>query len=138
MGWLELIPLLKRLLPLLSRMVPMLEAFVVARASNGKEAEARVERVAADLKGDFRSEFASAAENHAALTRTLAEQTEHLRVLGDEVRRLGVASGERDARMSTIEAQVAATARFLKSCAVAALVLLVVCAGLLVALFMRH
>jgi hypothetical protein len=138
MGWLELIPLLKKLLPLLSRIAPMLEAFVVARATNGKEAEARVDRVAADLKGDFKNEFASVAENHTALARTLAEQTEHLRVLSDEVRRLRVTSGERDARLEAIVLEVAGMTRSLKTFAIAILVLLVVCVGLLVAIVMRH
>jgi hypothetical protein len=138
MGWLELIPLLKRLLPLLSRMVPMLEAFVVARASNGKEAEARVDRVAADLKGDFKSEFASAAQNHAALTQTLAEHGEYLRVLNEDVHRLHLASGVHDARMEAVEAQLAGTVRQLKMFALFVILLLILCTALLVAMFLRH
>jgi chromosome segregation ATPase len=138
MGWLELIPLLKRLLPLLARVAPMLEAFVVARATNSKEAEARVERVTADLKGDFKSEFALAAENHAAINRTLAEQTEHLRALSDDVQSLGLARHEHDARMETLESQIAGLARSLKTFAVATLVLLIVCVTLLATLFFRH
>jgi hypothetical protein len=138
MGWLELIPLLKRLLPLLSRVAPMLEAFVVARASNGKEAEARVERVAADLKGDFKSEFAAAAENHAGLTRTLAEHSEYLRSLNEDVHRLHLASAAHDARMEAVEGQLASAVRQLRTFALLMILLLILCTTLVVAIFLRH
>ena len=138
MGWLEVLALLKRLLPLLSRVAPMLEAFVVSRATNGKDAEAAVQRVTAELKSELEGEFAAAAESRALLTRTLADHSERLRLMGDEVERLRVASGEHDARMEAVEMQIARLVRSLKTYAVVVMVLLILCTTLLVAMFLRR
>ena len=141
MGWLELLPLLKRLLPLLSRLAPTLEAVVVARSANGKDTEATVQRFAYSVKTDF----AAAAENHATLSHALEQHSEDLRLLTEDVQRLQQTTSQQDARMRAMEVQMDAVAtqmtllsRTVKSFAVVFLLLLLACAGLLTALYLRH
>ncbi len=141
MGWLELLPLLKRLLPLLGRLAPTLEAVLVTRAASGKDTEEAVQRFA----GSMKAEFAAAAENHAALAHALESHSEDLRLLAEDVQRLQQTTGQQDARMRAVEVQMDAVAaqmtslsRTVKSFAIVFLLLLLACAGLLTALFLRH
>ena len=138
MGWLELLPLLKRLLPLLSRVAPMLETFVAVRGAGSKETEAAMERATANLRSQFSSELAASAESRHEVTRTLAEQSGHLRSMHLEVERLRVATTEHDSRMESLETQLSGLARSLKAYAVGVILLLTICITLLIALFLRR
>jgi hypothetical protein len=141
MGWLELLPLLKRLLPLLGRLAPTLEAVLVARTANGKDTEEAMQRFA----GSIKAEFATAAENHTTLAHTLEQHSEGMRLLTEDVQRLQQTTNQQDARTRAMEVQMDAVAtqmtslsRTVKSFAIVILLLLLACTGLLTALFLRH
>lgn len=134
MGWLELLPLLKRLLPLLGRVAPMLESYVGARAAGAVSNEAALER----FTGDIKSDLAVTARHHANLVRTLEGHTDQLLVLTDDVKQLRIAGDQLNRRMETIEEQTVATARYLRTFCVLSLLLLVAVLGVVIALFLRH
>jgi hypothetical protein len=138
MGWLELIPLLKRLLPLMSRIAPMLESFIVSRATTSKDTEAALERLAGELKTQLNVGFTAASATHAELRQALTLKTEQLRSLTSEVRLMHTTLDEHDARMEAVELQVAGMARTLRTFALASILMLVICTTLLLAIFLKH
>ena len=134
MGWLELLPLLKRLLPLLRRLAPVLETVAAARIAASNDTHAALERFSGELKSEMSGELAASAQSHIELKAMLTSQTEQLGVLSEDVRRLQAASGKQDARLEAVESQIAS----LRTFALATLLLLVLCAALLVVLLLRH
>ncbi len=134
MGWLELIPLLKRLLPLLSRVAPILESFVVARGTANADTQVALQRFSGEVRGDL----AIAVQNHAELQRTLADHTEHLLILTEDMRQLRVADNQYAARLEEAETQIAAMSRWLRAVSIVTIVLLLACVALLVVLLRRH
>jgi hypothetical protein len=134
MGWLELLPLLKRLLPLLRRLAPLLETFVAARMAASNDTHAALERFSGELKSELTGELAASAQSHIELKAMLASQAEQLRVLTADVQHLHLAGGEHDARLKAVEAQIAS----LRTFALVTILLLVLCAALLAAILLRH
>jgi hypothetical protein len=134
MGWLELLPLLKRLLPLLSRVAPMLETYVAARGAVREDVHTAFERFSGEVKGDF----AIASQNHAEVKQTLAEHSTRLTALNDDVRQLCVTDAHQGALLVEMEKKIAATGRFLRTVSILVLLLLVACFVLLTLLFLRH
>ncbi len=134
MGWLELLPLLKRLLPLLRSVAPMLETFLAARMAASNDTHAALERFSGELKSELTGELTASAQSHIELKALLASQAEQLRVLTEDVRHLHVANSKQDARLEAVESQIAS----LRTFALVTIVLLVLCAALLVAILLRH
>jgi hypothetical protein len=130
MGWLEIIPLLKRLLPLLTRVAPMLEGVIAARVSASASNEEAFQRFSGELKGDF----AIAAQNHAELRRSLADHTEHLLVIADDIKQLRVADTQYAARLEEAETQIASMGKWLRAVSIITILLLLVCIFLLSAI----
>jgi hypothetical protein len=134
MGWLELLPLLKRMLPLLRSVAPMLETFMAARIAASNDTHAALERFSGELKSELTGELAASAQSHIELKAMLASQAEQLGVLTTDVQRLHAASGKQDARLEAVESQIAS----LRTFALVTILLLVLCAALLVAILLRH
>jgi hypothetical protein len=134
MGWLELLPLLKRLLPLLRSVAPMLETFMAARIASSNDTHAALERFSGELKSDLTGELAASAQSHIELKAMLASQAEQLGILSEDVQRLQAASGKQDARLEAVASQIAS----LRTFALATILLLVLCAALLVAILLRR
>lgn len=66
MGWLEILPLLRRLLPLLSRAVPMLESTLAARSSARSESSSEALRAEVLQLGSGTSSIQSTLMQHSA------------------------------------------------------------------------
>lgn len=66
MGWLEILPLLRRLLPLLSRAVPMLESTLAARSSARSESSSEALRAEVLQLGSGTSSIQSTLKQHSA------------------------------------------------------------------------
>ena len=133
MGWLELIALMKRVLPLLSSVAPMLESYVGARGGVRGDAEA-IER----LSGDLKAQLAGAVQNHVDLKDSLDTQSQRLQQLVDELQRMRAADVEKSARLETMERNVTANTRLLRTVSAVTLTLLFACIGLLIVLLLRH
>jgi cell division protein FtsX len=131
MGWLELLPLLKRILPLLSRIAPMLETYVATRAAGREDTQAVVDR----LSGEF---AVSAQSNHEQITATLAGHTHQLQQLSDEARQLSAMNNLQAARLGEVEQRVSQMQSTIRTLGIGTILLLVACIVLLAALLLRH
>ena len=126
MGWLELLPLLKRALPLLSRVVPMLETLVASRGL----ARAELARTS--------STSAEVTQSHGEVVAALEAQSGQLAALAEDVKRLGAADEYFAKRFQAIEGQVSGLQTLLKALAATVVLLLLVIVVLLVVLVHRH
>lgn len=125
MGWLELLPLLKRVLPLLDRLTPMLEMTVA-------------NRMAARSEGDRSGAAAVLAETQDALVHSVEEQRTQLVGLTQEVKLLRVANDIVVARLQTSEAQSEALAKWVKAAAVVTTLLVLIVLALVLVLLAKH
>ncbi len=126
MGWLELLPLMKRALPLLLRLVPMLEATLASRSA------ARAElALPASITAD-------AAQSQNDVLAVLEAHSGQLATLAEDVKRLGTADEFFAKRFQSMEDQVSGLQTLLKAFATTMVLLLLVAVVLLVVLVRRH
>ena len=130
MGWLELLPLLKRVLPLLTRVAPMLETFIATRGSG--QTDAALDRFA----GVVNLELANVSRKHDDLNQVLAGQAADLNAMRSEMVKIRASDERTTARLLQIETQVAELGRTLRIAAVSLGVLLAICIGLLVTMLL--
>ena len=121
MGWLELLPLLRRLLPLLDRLPPLLEGVLAGRA--GAKAG---EQTAAHI--------AELTQSHTNLQATLADHSAALQLLAHEIATLNTSVPVLQAQVTTLAAQTSAV----RAIALTTLIGVVLCLILLMVLLLRH
>lgn len=127
MGWLELLPLLRRVLPLLDRVTPLLESAIAGRLS-GKSVES--ERTQAAV--------AALSESHTDLQSSLEAQREILLALAAQVRSLDATTSALHGQIAAVDNRVTAVARTMRIAFAVLLVLLMFSIGLLLLLLLRH
>ncbi|MGI4756081.1 MAG: hypothetical protein ACRYGF_04440 [Janthinobacterium lividum] len=133
MGWLELLPLLKRLLPLLSRMAPMLETFIATRSGKLAETEA-----ADRLHENLKTHLADTAQKHDLVSELLLAQAGQIKGLLENMARQRAVEDRTAARLLEIESSVAALARTLRSAIILLGLLMLASIALLVFLLMHR
>lgn len=103
MGWLELLPLLRRVLPLLDRLAPMLEGLLAGRAS----ARAEVDRNGAAAVDATRAQDAllQVLEEHRVQVSTMMQEIESLRA-GNEIFATRLQASEAQLRSLTVWVRV--------------------------------
>lgn len=126
MGWLELLPLLRRMLPLLDRLMPMLEATLAGRAAARAEAD-RSSAAAPEIARDLEILLQS-VEGQRAQTLALSEEIKRLRMSHEVVA----------ARLEANEAQLARMVGWVKAGAILTPALLIAACLLLVLLAHRN
>ncbi len=113
MGWLEILPLLRRLLPLLHQTVPMLERSM-ARGNNAASAGSSASAASIDA---FRADLQALDNGHRILGEQLRQNTTHLEALSELVQQNTRVSEvyatqlrETDARLASLTTWVKAAA----------------------------
>lgn len=134
MGWLELLPLLKRVLPLLSRMVPMLETVVATRAASRAEGEGALNRVLAEVK----TQQGAHGEHALRLQQLITAQGEQISTMAADLNAVRVSHNAQAERIAQVERQLHTIGRLLRMLAIATVVLLLACIALLAMLVARH
>ena len=126
MGWLELLPLMRRLLPMLSQLTPMLESMLAGRMG----ARAETERISTAV--------AATTQSHSALLALLDQQQVQLAQVSNDLQQLRASN---DARLSSsveLHRQVADLTSLLRTALVTGGVLLLACLCMLIVLLVRH
>ena len=126
MGWLELLPLLRRVLPLLDRLTPLLESALVGRSAARAESEKN------------RSGIDELTQSQAGLVGLLERQHEQMTQLGDELQSLSVAYAALQGRLADLEESHKRSAAMLRTAAAVIVVLLLLVVGLLVFLVVHR
>ena len=126
MGWLELLPLLRRVLPLLDRLAPMLESVVAGRLGGRAAIEANATSLAEVSK--THNEVQSTLEDQRLAISRLSAQLEVLQSSADEAR----------AQSATFNRTFAALTKAVRWALAAILLLVVLCVVLLTMLLLRH
>jgi chromosome segregation ATPase len=134
MGWLELLPLLKRLLPLLTRVAPVLESFVAVKTSAREEIEQGFQRLSADM----RKQLAAPSTDADDLKQLMAAHAVQLTRLREEFARLNEAQGKHERRLEEASEQIGVLTRELSRMAYLIAGLLVVCVVLLLLLLLKR
>ncbi len=137
MGWLELLPLLRRLLPLLGRLTPLVETYVAARGATAAEAQSTQE-IVARLTAQMQSNAEAALSDRIALRESFDRQQAQLTAITSEVRQLRVAQEEAAAQTAAAAVQIKALASSLRTIVTLLIVALLLCAGTLAAILLHH
>ncbi len=126
MGWLELLPLLRRVLPLLDRLAPMLESVVAGRMGG----RAAVEANSASL--------AEVSKTHTSLQSTLEEQRLALMALSSQLAGMRADADDARAQALHLASNTARLARTVRLLLVVTVFLVLICLVLLLVLVLRH
>lgn len=126
MGWLELLPLLRRVLPLLDRVTPLLESAIAGRLGSKSVESERTQAAVAAL-----------SESHTDLQSSLDTQREILVALAAQVRSLDATTSALHGQIAAADNRVAAVARAMRI-AFVVLFLLLLCTIVLLLLLLRH
>ena len=127
MGWLELLPLLRRVLPLLDRLAPMLESLLAGRMG-ARTAEADRTQAA----------VASLSESHTGLQNALQTQSDAIQALAGQVHHLEAAIDALHSRLAAADSRVAAVSKTLRIAFTAIFLLLLACITFVLALLLRR
>ncbi len=126
MGWLELLPLLRRVLPLLDRLAPMLESLVAGRMGG----RAAVEASSASL--------AAVSKTHLSLQTTLEDHRLALLAMSSQIQALRTDADDARSHMALLASKTADLARTVRILLGLMLVIVLACFALLLVLVLRH
>ena len=126
MGWLELLPLMRRLLPMLSQLTPMLESMLAGRMGGRAEAE-RTQAAVAEI-----------GISHAGLLTALEQQRSHLATLADDLRASHAANTALQSQVDGMDRRLALLTNMAKKTVTVLVGLLLLCLVLLCLLLLRH
>jgi hypothetical protein len=120
--WPKLIAQLFELLPHVTRLVPVADKYFSSKAATEKATEAAMTAMAEGVRGDL----GQVAKAHAGLYKQLQEQNVHISQLSEEVKRARLSVEQHDHRLDSLQSQVAAIGRWVKTGVSLLVVLLVV------------
>ena len=126
MGWLELLPLLRRVLPLLDRLAPMLEYLVAGRMGGRAAVEANS------------ASMAEVSKTHTSLQSTLEAQRLVLLELSAQLGMVRVDADNARAQTLQLASKTADLARTVRNLLVITVSLVLLCLALLLVLVLRH
>lgn len=118
--WPKLLAQMFELLPHISRLVPMLDRYFSSKAASEKANEAALAAMAEGVRGDL----GQVTRSHAGLYRQLQDLSAQVFEVGDAVKQARSLVEAQEHRVGSLELQVAAIGRWVKT-GVALLVVLV-------------
>ena len=122
------------MLPLLTRIAPMLESYMGARGGSRAGAESAITQIHERLTADS----TQTTQRFTMLGKALAEQTNQLEMLAEEVRQLVLSDSLQRSQLKRMEAELSSRMSGLRLALIVLVTLLLVCAGLLIALLVRR